>query len=70
MGDEATVEDGTAAVPGSRARFQARFDALVRENRFTIAVVFPVVGAVTLVASAWGLLPPILAYNPFLINYG
>lgn len=43
---------------------------LVRENRFTIAVVFPLVGAVLLVASARGLLPPILSYNAGLILLG
>src|SRR6056297_2853690 len=37
-----------------RATVQARLDTLVRENRFTISVVFPVVGAVLLVASAEG----------------
>jgi putative membrane protein len=40
---------------GDRAAVEERLDALVRENRFTIAVDFPVVGAVLLVASAEGL---------------
>jgi putative membrane protein len=40
---------------GDRAAVEARLDALVRANRFTVAVVFPVVGAVLLVASAEGL---------------
>ncbi|MBX0295059.1 bisanhydrobacterioruberin hydratase [Haloarcula nitratireducens] len=48
----------------------ARLDALVREHRFTIAVVFPLVGAVTLLASAEGLLPPPLAYNPLFVLFG
>ena len=43
------------AVTTDRAAAEARLDRLVRENRFTIAVVFPVVGAVLLVASAEGL---------------
>jgi putative membrane protein len=43
------------AVGADRATVEARLDRLVRENRFTIAVVFPVVGAVLLVASAEGL---------------
>jgi len=38
----------------TRASVQRRLEDLVRENRFTIAVVFPAVGAVTLVASAEG----------------
>lgn len=65
---DANATDGDGA--WTRERFQAEFDRLVRENRFTIAVVFPLVGAVTLVASARGLLPPVLAYNPFLILFG
>lgn len=47
-----------------------RLERVVRENRFTIAVVFPAVGAVTLVASAAGLLPDLLAYNPLFILLG
>ncbi|RQG96608.1 bisanhydrobacterioruberin hydratase [Natrarchaeobius chitinivorans] len=58
-------EDGDA-----RATIQHRLEAVIRENRFTIAVVFPFVGAVTLVASAEGLLPQPLAYNPLLILFG
>jgi len=54
----------------TRTVVQRRLEALVRENRFTIAVVFPVIGAVTLVASAEGLLPPLLSYNPLLILFG
>ncbi|MWV40257.1 bisanhydrobacterioruberin hydratase [Natrialba sp. INN-245] len=54
----------------SRAAIQRRLERIVRENRFTIAVIFPFVGAVTLVASAEGLLPPALEYNPLLILFG
>ncbi|MFB6071106.1 MAG: bisanhydrobacterioruberin hydratase [Halanaeroarchaeum sp.] len=43
---------------------------LVSRNRFTIAVVFPAVGAVGLLASARGLLPPTLAFNPALVLFG
>jgi putative membrane protein len=45
-------------------------DQLVRNNRFTIAVVFPAVGALLLVASAEGLLPDPLAFNPLLVLSG
>ena len=45
-------------------------DALVREHRFTIAVVFPLVGAVLLLASAEGLLPAPLSFNPMLVLLG
>jgi len=48
----------------------ARLDALVREHRFTIAVVFPVVGAVMLLASAELPLPAWLAFNPALVLFG
>lgn len=53
-----------------RRRLERRLDALVDRNRFTIAVVFPLVGAVLLVASAEGLLPAILAFNPYLVLAG
>ena len=45
-------------------------DKIVKENRFTISVIFPLVGAVTLLASAEGLLPELLSYNPLLILFG
>ncbi|EMA35425.1 bisanhydrobacterioruberin hydratase [Halobiforma nitratireducens] len=55
---------------GRRQDVQRRLEELIREHRFTIAVVFPVVGAVTLVASAEGWLPEPLAYNPLFILFG
>lgn len=68
------VGANAAATPstgrGDRAAVQARLDTLVRDNRFTVAVVFPVVGAVLLVASAEGLVPPPFAFDPFLILLG
>jgi bisanhydrobacterioruberin hydratase len=54
----------------TRADVQRRLERIIRENRFTIAVVFPFIGAVTLIASAEGLLPEPLAYNPLLILFG
>ncbi|NKE36759.1 carotenoid biosynthesis protein [Natronococcus sp. JC468] len=54
----------------TRAALQRRLEDVVRENRFTIAVVFPAIGALTLLASAEGLLPEPLAYNPLLILFG
>ncbi|WP_254769165.1 bisanhydrobacterioruberin hydratase [Salinilacihabitans rarus] len=60
----------TRAGDSRREALQRRLDALIRENRFTIAVVFPLVGAVTLVASAEGLLPPALSFDPLLILFG
>jgi len=76
-GGDAGSQSGAGTIPSStparrytRPEAQARLDALVRDNRFTIAVVFPVVGAVLLVASAEGLLPPPLAFDPSLILLG
>jgi putative membrane protein len=54
----------------TRATVQTRLDTIVRRNRFTIAVVFPVVGGVLLVASAEGWLSPPLAFNPWLVLAG
>lgn len=45
-------------------------DRLVTENRFTISVLFPVIGAVMLIASAEKLLPGLLSFNPYLIMMG
>ena len=59
-----------ANVSASRAGVEARLDRLVAENRFTIAVVFPVFGAVLLLASAETLLPAPLNFNPALVLFG
>jgi putative membrane protein len=56
--------------PTSRVDAEQQLDRLVDENRFTIAVVFPLVGAVLLLASAEGLLPAVLAFNPYLVLMG
>lgn len=45
-------------------------DSLVRENRFTIAFIFPLIGAITLLASSEGILPDYLSYNALLIIFG
>jgi putative membrane protein len=57
-------------LPKNRSELQGSLDATVRENRFTIAVFFPAVGAVTLVASAEGWLPEPLAFNAWLLLFG
>jgi putative membrane protein len=56
--------------PESRREWETLFDRVVNENRFTISVVFPAVGAFLLVASAEGLLPPPFAFNPLLVLMG
>ncbi|MFB6074637.1 MAG: bisanhydrobacterioruberin hydratase [Haloarculaceae archaeon] len=53
-----------------RERAQARLDGFVHDNRFTVAVVFPLVGAVGLVASEAGWLPAPLAFSPTLLLFG
>ena len=58
------------ATESQRRRIEARLDRLVTDNRFTIAVVFPLVGAVLLLASAEGLVGPPFRYNPSLILFG
>ena len=67
---EADAVFGGRTLPRSRAEVEDALDTLVRENRFTIAVVFPAVGAVLLVASAEALLPGPLSFNPYLILLG
>ncbi len=57
-------------LPRTRADVEVAFDRLVAENRFTIAVVFPIVGAVSLVASAAEWLPEPLAFNPWFLLMG
>lgn len=54
----------------TRRRIEARLDWLVAGNRFTIAVVFPLLGAVLLLASAEGVVGPPLRFNPYLILLG
>ena len=53
-----------------RDAFEHLLDRTVANNRFTIAVVFPVTGAALLLASAEGLLPDPLAFDPYLVLFG
>ncbi|MFB6162562.1 MAG: carotenoid biosynthesis protein, partial [Halococcoides sp.] len=56
-----------------RRRVESRLDAVVADNRFTIAITFPAVGAVILLASAEGWLEavhPALEFNPWLLVAG
>jgi putative membrane protein len=54
----------------TRGRLEYELDRLVEDNRFTIAVVFPAVGAITLLASAEALFPEPLNFNPYLLLFG
>jgi putative membrane protein len=67
--EEAGVRDLIDGFADPETRL-ATAERLVRENRFTIAVVFPVVGAVLLVTSAEGVLPGPLSFNPYLVLLG
>ncbi|MFC5278509.1 bisanhydrobacterioruberin hydratase [Halorubrum rubrum] len=57
-------------LPDTRGGVEALLDGLVRENRFTIAVLFPAVGAVTLVGSAEGWVPEPFAFHPWFVLFG
>lgn len=45
-------------------------EKIVEDNRFTIAVIFPLVGAVGFLASAEGFLPEFLSFSPWFILFG
>ncbi|MFW5917286.1 MAG: bisanhydrobacterioruberin hydratase [Halorubrum sp.] len=59
-----------ARLPETREEAETMLDRVVRENRFTIAVLFPLVGAVALVGSAEGWVPDPLAFNPWFVLFG
>lgn len=64
-------ELGTAStLPTTRRDVETALAGIINRNRFTIAVVFPVVGAVLLVASAEGALPAPLAFHGGLVLFG
>lgn len=73
-GSEGTTSTGTGTVrdrlPSTREGIEASLDRIVRENRFTIAVLFPAVGAVTLVGSAEGWVPEPFAFHPWFVLFG
>ncbi|KAB1193652.1 carotenoid biosynthesis protein [Haloferax sp. MBLA0076] len=64
------MADLRARLPRTRREAELALDELVRDNRFTISVFFPLNGAVLLVASAMTWLPAPLAFNAFLILLG
>jgi putative membrane protein len=70
MADADPAGTATSDVSAARARVQHRLDDLVAGHRFEIAVVFPAVGAVLLLASAWSWLPEPLAFHPYLVLAG
>lgn len=50
-----------------RRTLEARLAALVRDNRLTIAITFPLVGVLLLIAGQEELIPAWLAFNPYLM---
>jgi len=53
-----------------RATIERRLDELVAENRFTISVVVPLMGAAVLISGAKGFLPEAIAFNPYFVLSG
>jgi len=75
MADDAAVGDdnrpGNVPSPTTRrVRWQHRIDRTIIDNRFTIAVVFPLVGAILLVASAESVVGSPWRFNPWLLLFG
>ncbi|RLM57466.1 carotenoid biosynthesis protein [Halobellus sp. Atlit-31R] len=69
-GGRASLTALSERLPQSRGEWERRLERLVRENRFTISVFFPLNGIVLLLASAEGILPAPLAFNGLLILLG
>jgi putative membrane protein len=59
-----------ARLPDTRRGTEALLDRTVRENRFTIAVLFPLIGALALVGSAEGWIPEPFAFHPWFVLFG
>ncbi len=55
------------ATPGTRRRVESTLERVVEDNRFTIAVTFPIVGVALLLAGRAELVPPQIAMNPYLL---
>jgi putative membrane protein len=51
----------------TRRQVESTLERVVEENRFTIAVTFPLIGVILLIAGRQGLLPAELAMNPYLL---
>ena len=66
------IGDAIDGFPRNRREVEPWLDALVDGNRFTIAVFFPLVGALMLVGSAegWAIIPETLRFNPPFLVFG
>ncbi|MFC6903838.1 bisanhydrobacterioruberin hydratase [Halalkalicoccus tibetensis] len=60
------MSEAAVATP-TRRRVESTLERVVENNRFTIAVTFPLVGVALLIAGRQGLLPAGLAMNPYLL---
>lgn len=56
-----------ASTTSTRTHIEATLERVVENNRFTIAVTFPLVGVALLIAGREGLFPPELAMHPYLL---
>jgi putative membrane protein len=70
MADGSLVARWRTELPRTRSELERFLDALVRDNRFTISVFFPLVGAVLLVGSALGVVPEPFRFHSLLILSG
>lgn len=59
-----------ASMTIDRQRVERAFDDIVRENRILLAIIFPIIGAIVLLASAESMLPAVLSFNPLLVLIG
>lgn len=60
------MSETVVALP-TRRRVESTLERVVENNRFTIAVTFPLVGVAMLIAGREGLLPPEFAMHPYLL---
>ena len=72
IGEADGLRSVLTGLPRSRREAEPWLDAFVDGNRFTIAVFFPLVGALLLLGSAegWPIVPGPLRFNPPLILFG
>lgn len=61
-----SVSETVTAWP-TRRQVESTLERVIEENRFTIAVTFPLVGVAMLIAGRQGLIPEALAMNPYLL---
>jgi putative membrane protein len=65
--DDRGSSNERAGANATRERVEAALDAVVRDNRVTIAITFPLVGVALLIAGEAGYAPEALAFNPYMM---